>query len=57
MIQSKVCNTCNIRKSLDQFKSNVLMHDLRENKCKQCKNEYEKERYKIRKKNREISHF
>lgn len=53
----KTCNTCKIKKTLDQFKSNVLMDDLRENKCKQCKNEYEKKRYQMKKKEREISHF
>jgi hypothetical protein len=53
----KTCNTCQIKKPLDEFKSNVLMHDLRENKCKQCKCEYEKLQYLKKKKDREISHF
>jgi hypothetical protein len=57
MMQFKTCNTCNIRKSFDEFKINVLMNDNREKKCKQCKNEYEKKRYQIKKKEREISHF
>jgi len=56
-MKMKICNTCKIEKSLDDFPVNRLMNDKRESKCKKCKVEYQQQKYLQRKKDREISHF
>ena len=43
---SKICNTCNIRKSFKHFSYNQSSKDYRWYKCKKCDNLYRKQRYK-----------
>lgn len=44
-------------KSRDEFPSNPMMNDLRENKCKKCRAAYDKAKRAKRKDSTNISHF
>jgi hypothetical protein len=56
-IQSKFCKYCNETKNRDDFPANPMMNDLRENKCKKCRAEYDKMKRAKRKSGNKISHF
>ena len=53
----KFCKYCNQTKPRDEFPVNIMMNDLRENKCKKCRAEYDKMKRAKRKDANAISHF
>jgi hypothetical protein len=56
-IQLKYCKYCKQNKSRDLFPVNIMMNDLRENKCKKCRSEYDKMKRAKRNAGNVISHF
>jgi hypothetical protein len=56
-IQLKYCKYCKQNKSRDLFPVNIMMNDLRENKCKKCRSEYDKMKRAKRIAGNVISHF
>ena len=46
-MKTKICNKCNIEKSVDEFHINKLGKDGYHCQCKECKNNYKKEYNKI----------
>ncbi len=53
----KYCKYCNQTKPRDEFPVNIMMNDLRENKCKKCRADYDKMKREKRKDANAISHF
>lgn len=45
MNQTKVCKTCKIEKSIDEFYVNMTLADNHLNDCKECHNRKKRERY------------
>jgi hypothetical protein len=56
-IQLKYCKYCKQNKSRDLFPVNIMMNDLRENKCKKCRSEYDKMKRAKHIAGNVISHF
>ncbi len=48
-MELKICNTCNIEKKLELFALNGKKNKLRKNKCKECCNQYGREKYLVNK--------
>jgi len=56
-MQLKYCKYCREQKNRDEFPSNPMMIDLRENKCKKCRAAYDKMKREKRKDSNIVSHF